>query len=104
MRGVVEKCDFCQSRLHAAQDRAASHGSLDPGIYTPACVEACPTRAITFGDWNESNGALTKAGETFAWLEGLGTKPKVRYRSNQPWVKAIADRGGAATGKEVSHV
>ena len=103
MRGVVEKCDFCQSRLHAAQDAAAVNGSLDPGIYTPACVEACPTQAITFGDWNDPDGALAKSGETFTWLEGLGTQPKVRDRSGQGWLHEMARRGGAAPAKEERH-
>ena len=103
MRGVVEKCDFCQSRLNAAQDRAAMHNSSDPGAYTPACVEACPTRAIVFGDWNEPGSPVSQAGYTFAWLEGLGTGPKVRYRSRQAWVKELAQRGGTAPREEVNH-
>jgi Fe-S-cluster-containing dehydrogenase component len=103
MRGVVEKCDFCQSRLHAAQDRAAVNGSSDPGIYAPACVESCPTQAIVFGDWNDKEGALAKAGETFTWLEGLGTQPKVRYRSRHSWIKALAARGGSAPAKEATN-
>ncbi len=103
MRGVVEKCDFCQSRLHTAQDRAAANGSLDPGQYTPACVEACTTQAILFGDWDDPESPVATAGETFAWLVGLGTKPKVRYLSRQPWVAALANRGGAAPRKEGSN-
>jgi molybdopterin-containing oxidoreductase family iron-sulfur binding subunit len=104
MRGVVEKCDFCQSRMNAAQDKAAMQGSSDPGAYTPACVEACATRAITFGDWGEPQGTLASAkaaGGTFAWLEQLGTAPKVRYRTQQPWIHALAKRGGAAPQEEV---
>ena len=79
------------------------NGSLDAGIYTPACVEACATQAITFGDWNDPEGALTSSGETFTWLEKLGTKPKVRYRSRQAWLQEMARRGGAAPSKEESH-
>ena len=104
MRGVVEKCDFCQSRLNAAQDRAAMNGSSDPGNYTPACVEACATEAITFGDWNDPESPVSKAaaaGDTFAWLEKLGTGPKVRFRSKQPWIQALAQRGGAMPAQEV---
>ena len=35
MRGVVEKCNFCHGRLHAARARAAAEGSRDlqPGEY-----------------------------------------------------------------------
>ena len=104
MRGVVEKCDFCQSRMNAAQDKAAMQGTSDPGSYTPACVEACPTHAISFGDWNDPQGTLASgaaAHGTFAWLEQLGTQPKVRYRTGQPWIHALAKRGGAAPPEEV---
>jgi Fe-S-cluster-containing dehydrogenase component len=102
MRGVVEKCDFCQARLHAAQDKAAMNGDADPGAYTPACVEACPTQAIAFGDWEDKESAVSQSGDTFAWLEGLDTGPKVRYRTSQTWVKTLAQRGGAAPEKEVT--
>ena len=52
MRGVVEKCNFCHGRFHAAQAKAAAAGNkdIDPADYVPACAEACPSRAITFGD------------------------------------------------------
>lgn len=106
MRGVVEKCDFCQSRLHAAQDEAAMNGRSDPGAYTPACVDACPTGAIVFGDWNDPESPVSQAAaseETFVWLEKLDTQPKVRFHSRQPWIRAMAARGGAAPAKEVSH-
>jgi len=35
-RGVSVKCDFCKSRLKEGKE--------------PACVEACPTNAMTFGE------------------------------------------------------
>ena len=87
MRGVVEKCDFCHGRLHEATDAGATK-------YTPACVEACPSRAIQFGEDLDVTG-------TFVWLEKLDTQPKVRYRTRKPWLKAMAQRGGAAPRKEV---
>ena len=54
-RGVVEKCNFCHGRWHAARQRADAAGKDDilPGDYVPACVEACPTGAIQFGDLND---------------------------------------------------
>lgn len=105
MRGVVEKCDFCQGRLHAAEDKAAAQGKrdIDMADFVPACVEACPTHAILFGDYNEPDSALSQAvkeGGTFRFLERLGTEPKVHYRSKQSWVRDIATRGGAAPEKE----
>jgi len=32
-----------------------------------------------------------KSPQAFRLLEKLGTKPKVSYRSNRPWVRALAD-------------
>jgi len=62
--------------------------------YIPACVEACPTRAITFGDLNNSEhtvSQLIKSPHAFRLLERLGTEPKVYYLSTKNWVKRMAD-------------
>jgi molybdopterin-containing oxidoreductase family iron-sulfur binding subunit len=105
MRGVVEKCNFCHGRLHAAQSKAAAAGKkeIDPADYVPACAEACPARAITFGDLNDSNSEaaqLACRGDSFRLLEKLGTEPKVYFRSWQPWVKQMAQGGFVRPGKE----
>jgi menaquinone reductase, iron-sulfur cluster-binding subunit len=97
MRGVVEKCNFCQSRYHAARDRAAAEGRKDlrADEYEPACVEACPTRAIVFGDLSDPQSEVSRAAagkNAFRLLEHLGTEPKVSYCSDQPWVRNIAER------------
>jgi molybdopterin-containing oxidoreductase family iron-sulfur binding subunit len=101
MRGVVEKCNLCHARLHAAEDKAAAEKrELDPADYVPACVECCPTNAIVFGDLADdaSEAAqVAKSPQAFRLLEKLGTEPKVSYRSNRPWVRALAvSRPGAA--------
>jgi Fe-S-cluster-containing dehydrogenase component len=105
MRGVVEKCDFCKSRWHAAQDLGVANGKAasDSIDYTPACVEACPTQAILFGDLADAGSdvaRLAKQQDSFRFLEKLGTEPKVYYRSRQEWVRKLAERGGAAPRKE----
>jgi menaquinone reductase, iron-sulfur cluster-binding subunit len=92
MRGVVEKCNFCHSRLHAALEKAAMSGSGTPGAveYVPACGEACPTQAIVFGDLNDpKTEAARLSGEpnTFRLLPALGTEPKIYYHSERSWVK-----------------
>jgi molybdopterin-containing oxidoreductase family iron-sulfur binding subunit len=105
MRGVVEKCNFCHARFQSAQDRAAlAHKkSIDPTDYVPACVEACPTGAITFGDLNDPESDASKQAKgrnVFRLLARLGTDPKIYYRSDQPWVRALAERGGRSPRTE----
>ena len=101
MRGVVEKCNFCHARLQAAQDKAAAAGKqeIDPADYVPACVEACPTGAITFGDLADRGSQvarLSQDSQSFRLLPKLGTEPKVFYRSELAWVRERAENGGAA--------
>jgi Fe-S-cluster-containing dehydrogenase component len=95
-RGVVEKCTFCHHRLMRAKARAYSEGrrSLGEDEYTPACVEACPTKAITFGDLNNPRhkvSELIASPHVFRLLERLGTEPKVCYMSRKDWVRRMAD-------------
>lgn len=94
MRGVVEKCSFCHARYHAAQSKAAANESdMDPADYVPACVEACPTGAIQFGDLNDGESAVSKAAKgpnAFRLLEAVGTGSAVFYLSQRQWVREMA--------------
>jgi molybdopterin-containing oxidoreductase family iron-sulfur binding subunit len=82
-KGVVEKCTFCHHRLQRARERAlAERRELAPGEYVPACAEACPTRAITFGDLADPGSEvarLARSPRAFRLQEELGTRPKVIY-------------------------
>ncbi len=97
MRGVVEKCSFCQGRLHTAKAKAAAAGrrEIDPQDYVPACVEACPAGAIAFGDLADPESQVSRqlaSGEVFRFLEHVGTESKVYYRSKKAWVRRIAEK------------
>jgi hypothetical protein len=103
MRGVVEKCNFCHGRWHAAKQLAAAAGKPDtePVSYLPACAEACPTGAIQFGDLNDAASVPSKAAaqsNSFRLLEKLGTEPKIYYRSEKDWVRGIAAAPKPGTG------
>lgn len=82
-QGVTEKCNFCHHRLMRAKEQAAvEERDLKPGDYVPACAEACPAQAITFGDLNDPKSqmsALARSPRLFRLLEELGTEPKVLY-------------------------
>jgi molybdopterin-containing oxidoreductase family iron-sulfur binding subunit len=50
-KGVMEKCTFCVQRIRDAENRASSEGrAVAPDEFTTACAQACPSRAIVFGD------------------------------------------------------
>ncbi len=55
---------------------------IEPGDYVPACAEACPTRAIVFGDLDDPHAEvarMVRSPRAFRLLEDLGTEPKVYY-------------------------
>jgi molybdopterin-containing oxidoreductase family iron-sulfur binding subunit len=82
-KGVVEKCTFCHHRLQKARERALAEGrDLVAGDYVTACADACPTRAITFGDLLDEGSEvarLARSPRAFRLSEELGTRPKVFY-------------------------
>ncbi|HEX4933187.1 MAG TPA: 4Fe-4S dicluster domain-containing protein, partial [Gemmatimonadaceae bacterium] len=50
-KGVMEKCTFCVQRIREGENRAALENRPMRGDeFTVACAQACPSRAITFGD------------------------------------------------------
>lgn len=94
MRGVAEKCNFCHGRLDRARQQAAAEGrpASESVSYTPACAEACPSRAITFGNLRDPDSdvaRLARSPEAFRLLETLGTEPKVFYLSRDAWVRSL---------------
>ncbi|HOV85064.1 MAG TPA: 4Fe-4S dicluster domain-containing protein [Syntrophobacteraceae bacterium] len=95
MRGVVEKCTFCNHRLNKARSKAILDGAdLKTVTYTPACAEACPTKAIAFGNLQDPESEVAKLAKdprAFRILAKLHTEPKVIYLSKHQWVHRLAD-------------
>ena len=70
--GVMEKCDFCLSRV-------------ERGLQ-PACVAACPANARTFGDLHDRQSEVTRLIDersAFRLREEVGTCPSIFYLP--PW-------------------
>jgi Fe-S-cluster-containing dehydrogenase component len=60
-KGVMEKCTFCVQRIREAEHRAQAEGrEILPDEFTTACAQACPSRAITFGDAADERWALNR--------------------------------------------
>ena len=82
-RGVMEKCTYCVQRIRTTELRARVEGrSVADGEITPACAQACPTRAIVFGSIADHASAVSRAhadARSFAVLAELGTVPRTRY-------------------------
>ena len=67
-RGVVEKCNFCAERVDDGKK--------------PACVESCPSGALTFGDLNDPTSEVRKLIDELPVERrraDLGTEPSVYY-------------------------
>ena len=83
-RGVIEKCSFCVQRLQDRKLEAKKHGdaSLIRNIET-ACSQACPTKAITFGNVNDPASEVSIArnddNRNFYVMEQLHVLPNVSY-------------------------
>ncbi len=68
---VADKCDLCSHRLDAGMQ--------------PACVEACPTEVLVFGDVNDASSAISRfrsrhETELAVLKPQEHTRPAVHYR------------------------
>ena len=82
-RGIMEKCTFCIQRIRRAEDLAHSENrAVRDGEVQPACAQACPTNAITFGRIDDPNSQVSQlaiSNRGYKMLEELGTLPRVTY-------------------------
>jgi Fe-S-cluster-containing dehydrogenase component len=95
MRGVMEKCTYCVQRIQAGKISAKRDGrELKDGDIKSACQQACPTRAISFGDLNDANSTVakwSKINRNYKLLAEIGTRPRTsflaRIRNPNPRLK-----------------
>ncbi len=60
-KGVMEKCTFCVQRIRESEHRAKAEGrDVKADEFTTACAQACPSRAIIFGDAADENWSVSK--------------------------------------------
>jgi molybdopterin-containing oxidoreductase family iron-sulfur binding subunit len=82
-KGIMEKCTFCVQRIRKARDAARDEKrGIREGEITPACAQACPGKAIVFGNLLDSNSEVSRwsrDARSSRILEELGTGPAVFY-------------------------
>jgi molybdopterin-containing oxidoreductase family iron-sulfur binding subunit len=85
-RGVIEKCSFCVQRLQ--ENKLIAKKEQDPSLVRnvkTACMQACPTHAISFGNVNDKESDVYKirnveqVHRNFYVLEQLHVLPNVSY-------------------------
>lgn len=83
-RGVIEKCSFCVQRIQEGKLTAKVEGrTLRDSDITPACVSACPTGGISFGDTNNKDSQVSKelaSDLSYYALEEVNTRSSVGYQ------------------------
>ncbi|MDA1188268.1 MAG: 4Fe-4S dicluster domain-containing protein [Chloroflexi bacterium] len=88
-RGIMEKCTFCVQRIARVKRKAKNEGeTVNDGdrALSPACVNACPTETLFFGDFKDPNSTVAKmkdkethGGRGYHLLEEIGTDTNVVY-------------------------
>jgi MoCo/4Fe-4S cofactor protein with predicted Tat translocation signal len=117
MRGVMEKCSYCTQRIKAATIKKKADWAQSPTLVTEpkangqpaytvddfevvtACMQACPTQAITFGNLLDKTSVVRKlhaTPRTYAVLEDLNTRPRTLHMAK------IRNQNAAIAGESVS--
>ena len=83
--GVMEKCTFCIQRIqHAEITAQIEERPLRDGEIVTACAQACPAKAISFGDMKDEQSAMMRRRvdnqlRDYRSLEELNTQPAIVY-------------------------
>jgi len=84
-RGVMEKCSFCIQRVQEGKLNAKKENRvLKDGEVKTACMMACPTEAIVFGNAHDKDSRVNKMRDenqqrSFYVIEQLHTLPNITY-------------------------
>jgi len=82
-RGVMEKCSYCIQRISAGRIAAKlDNRPIADGEVITACQQACPTRAIVFGNLNDQRSEVRRLKESplnYGVLAELNTQPRTTY-------------------------
>lgn len=82
-RGVMEKCTYCVQRISAARIQSSvENRAIRDGEVIPACVQACPTEALLFGNANDHASRIASAKKDpldYGLLADLSTRPRTTY-------------------------
>ena len=88
MRGVMEKCTYCQQRIEAAKigqkikARDSDAVKVPDGVIKTACQQVCPNDAIVFGDVADAETRVSKIKSSdldYGLLGYLNTRPRTTY-------------------------
>lgn len=82
-KGVMEKCSLCLHRLQDDRLEVKTAGGVwrGRGVKT-ACAEACPKKAIVFGNWLDPESPLVKVArrrDLYAPADLAGLDPSIVY-------------------------
>jgi molybdopterin-containing oxidoreductase family iron-sulfur binding subunit len=84
MRGVMEKCNYCVQRIQEVKIAHKVNGRkpIQDGDVLTACQQTCPAEAISFGNLNDPDSAVSKMkknNRNYTLLHELNVKPRTTY-------------------------